>query len=179
MKGRWSRNHTYILTGVIAASILIFLISSNQVIFPLKAEAERLQTQSEMYAERLESLTGMDPDESEEEMESLKRKIPLLKSIDSVLIIMEETAKESRTDILFVGIDTNREVEETEEKEGKLGEAYFIIDASSESLDDMHQFIDGIIGNERLFHVDSMEMEQTEAGIFLTIHITSFHQVQH
>ena len=179
MKGRWSRNHTYILTGVIAASILIFFISSSQVISPLKAEAELLQTQSEMYTERLGSLTGTDPDESEEEMESLERKIPLLKSIDSALVILEETARESGADILFVGTDPNREAEEAEEKEGNLGEAYFIVDASAESLEAMHQFIDGIIGNERLFRVDSMEMEHTEAGVFLTMHITAFHQVQH
>ncbi|MFC4022545.1 type 4a pilus biogenesis protein PilO [Oceanobacillus longus] len=172
----WGKIHTYIAVGLFVAILVIYGISYLNVIKPLNAEMDSLAKEVSIYDKQLDKLTNEEETDVSADLSEVSRKVPNSKSINNVLIELQEIATRADVSIDYIGADEELTVQTDEKEESSvLDESSYTLDATATNLGEIDTFLDGVTNSNRLIRIDTINLQHSESDVYLTITFTAFH----
>jgi hypothetical protein len=170
----WTKKQTYILVVIIAAVLAIYGISYFTIIKPLKADTEVLVKEVTMYEKQLDQLENQTLEGLDEELLRVAELVPHEPSPDSMLINVNKIARSTKVKIDHIASLVESKIDH--EEEGKnVQEKSYTLEAIGGNLKDVNSFMDKIITGDRLIRIDTVNVEQTNTNVYLTLTITLFY----
>lgn len=179
MRKEWTKNHTYITLGIVAAVIMIYIISFITLIKPAQEEVRTEVQKVSMYEKQLQKLDSQANSKNEltEEGKALNLLVPPKKSPDDVLRKLQQAATLAKVTIEYVGTEGQEQLEKgKDEQTESLPQEQYVIDVYAGKLNDIHHFLDGIQKSERLITIDTLSIQQTADQATASLQIKTYAQ---
>ncbi|WP_068674670.1 type 4a pilus biogenesis protein PilO [Oceanobacillus sp. Castelsardo] len=171
----WPKKRTYILVAVIAAVFAIYGISYFTIIKPLKVDKEALATEVSMYENQLDKLQNQTTEDLDDELLRVADFVPNEPSPDSMLININNIASSANVNIDNIASSSELEGDHDEE-DTNLQERSYALDVEGRNLKDINSFMDKVITSDRLMRIDTVNIEQTDTDVYLTLTVTIFYK---
>ncbi|AIF45375.1 hypothetical protein [Virgibacillus sp. SK37] len=176
----WTKTHTYIALGIVAAVIMIYIISFFALIKPAQEEVQTEAQKVSMYEKQLQKADSQANNNSEltEEERSLHLLVPPAKSPDDVLRKLQQAATAAKVTIEYVGTEGQEQLENKDgnEQTNGLPQERYVVDVYAEKLNDIHYFLDEIQKSERLITIDTLSIQQTAEQVTASLQIKTYAQ---
>ncbi|SEQ11195.1 hypothetical protein SAMN05216232_1584 [Virgibacillus subterraneus] len=175
MINQWTKKYTYALIGVIVATLIIYGISYFSIINPMQAEIDTMDMKVSMYENQI-TKSAISENKPNEEFSSVSLQVPTEKSPDDVLVNLENIASTANVTINYIGSNINvSEIQQEDEETKKLSENIYSLDATAANLGDINVFLSKVLESERLMIIDTINIQQDEDQVFLTISFKTYY----
>jgi hypothetical protein len=172
MDRRWNKNHSVMLISILAFAILLYGGLYIIVIQPLKTEEDQLQTEVDMYETTYDRIGKSTKKGTLEELEQLSLKIPNEKAPSTILNTISTLAEVHEITVTnFEAIDPT--IGQTEDV--GLNIASYRVLFHGKSLASVHDFLNEILGSERFFTIDSINITQNESNVDAEISLSAYY----
>ncbi|MBP1947781.1 hypothetical protein [Virgibacillus litoralis] len=176
MINHWTKKHSYTLIGVIVVTLIFYGISYFSIIKPMQSELDTMNKKVSMYENQITKTAISEDKPNDNEFASFALQVPAKKSPDDVLVNLENIASTANVTINYIESGINRpENQQEDEETKKLSENMYSLDATAANLDDINVFLFEMLESERLMIIDTINIQQDEDQVFLTISFKTFY----
>nr|WP_246187539.1 type 4a pilus biogenesis protein PilO [Ornithinibacillus caprae] len=126
-----------------------------------------------MFEEQYEAIINRPNEETEnDEFSRVTKKIPNEKSPDDVIYNLQHTADAAEVSISSISSLSRGE----EEEESSLRANHYALEIVGKNLDHVNEYLDSIMDSERLITIDTLDVQQSEESVSLSITITTYYK---
>ncbi|MEC5421941.1 hypothetical protein QGM71_00345 [Virgibacillus sp. C22-A2] len=176
---QWNKKYLLISGGIIITVLLIYGISYFNIVKPMQDEAKALSKEADMYEGQYNKVTGESANEVEDKsLEDAALNVPNEKSPDNVLVNLQKLANSANVTIEYIesivqGVDEDQQ--EDEDSLSVIKESMYSLDVTAANLDEATTFLIKMLNSERMIVIDTMNIQQSEEQVFLSITFTTFY----
>ncbi|RKQ29892.1 hypothetical protein [Oceanobacillus halophilus] len=172
----WSKKLTYLLIGVILSILIIYGISYLSIIKPLQAEKSAINQQVSMYEKQLDSVSNQTTESLDDDLIEVAEKVPKQPYPDEVIRDIRQISSSTNVVIDYLASSESSGPGDGEEEESSsILEKSYTLDATATNVEDLNDFMNQLITQERLMTIDTISLQQAENDVFLTISFTTFY----
>jgi hypothetical protein len=173
---KWTRQHTYIVIGVVLSSIVIYAICFFTIIKPLQIEENAVEQQLDMFERRYETITNQSKkEEIDEDLADVMVKVPMDKSPDNVLANLQTLAADADVEITSISSSSNEMDTENKEEESQVNRAIYSLEVVGDNIDVVNVFLDSVLESDRLMVIDTLSLFQDDQSVSVSLTITTFY----
>lgn len=174
---RWSKRETVILIGLLLAALIVYGITYLNVIKPMYDKSNALEKEAGMYEKQYNKMVERSGDQSDDpENETAPVKIPKQKSVDDILLNLQNIAKSSKVSVdLLTSAGLNGDEDESTVPDGVSSSTYSL-EATAKNPANMNAFLQAMENSERLLTMDAMTWNKNGGSVTLDLTFTAYYR---
>lgn len=173
MNKKWTKQHAYLLIGIILVTALFYYIGYASIIKPISEEIQSVTQQFSMFEKQLSQQSI--PEEQDAAITKINEQIPPEKSLDTILFQLNDIAKRHHVNIYFIETNPTDGIQE-EETSSMTKEYVFSLEAMSSEMKHIQAFLKDIESSNLLMVINQMDIRHTSNEVTASITLTTFYQ---
>ncbi|ASK62970.1 hypothetical protein CFK37_12865 [Virgibacillus phasianinus] len=170
-----SKRTLYCVISVVISALVIYLITYNLVIQPLKMELASTKNSTAMFEAQLDKLASQANNKSDSISHTLAF-IPNREQPDQLLLEMEQFASSSNVAVHLLELAAVENTKTTNLPEG-IGKKSYTFEATTKKLEHANAFLSLLKNNKRLLTVDKIAINKSEKMVSFTVTFSVFHKI--